>query len=158
MDVLPIVEREYFDFLESFQELKDSLDVIRALGINNYEYQSDRYHQSYLTAILNGNERAIKALDERFRILAKYGGTYEILNNQFVLAAEQHAKLIERYRLAKSDVLQTYPHQYVVNPAVKAEKKSYPKKAIIVIVSTFSAFFLSLMLLMISDNFKKKLT
>jgi capsular polysaccharide biosynthesis protein len=156
-EVLPIVEKEFFYFLKTYQEIKDSLDVIRALGINNYNVQADRYHQSYVTAILNGNERAIKILDEKFKILAKYGGTYEILSINFSKVSEEYARLKERYRMARADAEQTYPHQFVVNKAFKAEKKTYPKKAIIVTVSTLSAFLLGLILLMIGENFKKRI-
>jgi len=155
--VLPIVEREYFDFLKTFQELKDSMDMIRSYGINNYGSQADRYHQSYASAILSGNEKAMKVLDEKFKILAKYGGTYEILNMEFGRAVEQNAHLKERYRLAQSDVKQTYPHQFVVNTAFRADKKAYPKKSTIVIVSALSAFLLGLILLRWNENLKNKL-
>lgn len=157
MAVFPLVEREYFEFLKSYEEIKDSLDKIRALGINDYKSQADRYHQTYVSALLSGNEKVIKILDEKYKTLAKYGGTYEVLTNLFIVGAGEYTRLKERYRMAAADVVQTYPHQYVVNTAVKAEKKAYPRKAIIVIVSTLSAFLLSLMFLMVNDNFKKRL-
>lgn len=156
-NVLPLVEREYFEFLEGYQEMKDSMDVIRSLGINDYASQSERYNQAYVAAVLSGNDKIIKILDEKLRILSKYGGEYEALSNQIKAAAEPYTHLKERYRMAMADAKQTYPHQFVVNTAYEAEMKAYPKRAIIVVVSTISAFLLSLLLLMVSDNFKNRL-
>jgi uncharacterized protein involved in exopolysaccharide biosynthesis len=157
VDAFLIVEKEYNQVQKNYDLVKDSIDKIRALGINNYNSQADRYHQAYATAILEGNSQAVKTFDEKFKVLSKYGGTYEVLYNQFIIAAGQLSNLADRYREAKVEVEQTLPHKFVVNKAFKAEKKSYPKKSIIVIVSTLSSFFIGLILLMISENFKKKL-
>jgi uncharacterized protein involved in exopolysaccharide biosynthesis len=154
--VFPIVEREYYEFLEGYQEMKDSMDIIRNLGVNDYVSQADRYNQAYVDAILSGNEKGMKILDEKLKILSKYGGEYEVLGNQLKAAAETYTHLKERYRQALADTKQTYPHQFIVNTAREAEMKAYPKRAIIVVVSTLSAFLLSLMLLMVSDNFKNR--
>lgn len=156
IEVFHNVEREYAHFLEGYNAIKDSLDIIRSYGINDYSSQSERYHESYAKALASGDKNAMKALDEKLKLLSKYGGTYEALDNQLKAAAKTFILQKERFRLSKVDTEQSYPHQFVVNTAAKPEKKAYPKKSIIVIISTLSAFFMSLMILMINENLKAR--
>lgn len=156
MDAFELVEKEYNELLVATQETKDSLDVLRSLGIHNYSTQAERYHEAYGKALVSGNTNAIKTMEEKFRILSKYGGTYDILANQLNYQVSVLSRLKQRYVEAKVEAEQTLPHKFVVDQAFIAEKKAYPKKSIIVIVSTLSAFLFGLILLIIRDNLKSK--
>ncbi len=68
---------------------------------------------------------------------------------------EQLSHLRAKYQEAKVDAEQTLPHKFVVNNAYKAEKKSYPVRWLIVVVSTISAFLLSILVIVALENFKK---
>ena len=157
LDFFRVVENEYNDILRKYDKMKDSLDVIRSLGVNNYLAQSDRYHEAYGRALVNRNNEAVKTLDEKFKILSKYGGVYDSYNGQLSHLLEVLSWLQIRYTEAKLEVDNSLPQKFLVDKAVKAEKKAYPKKSLIVIVSTISAFLITLILLIISDNLKKKL-
>ena len=157
MEAFLLVEKEYNEMLASYKQTKDSLDVIRSFGINNYVAQADRYHEAYGKALVSGNNQAIKTLDEKFEIMSEYGGDYDVYNTQLNFYAGVLSRMKLRYVEAKVEVEQALPHKFIVDNAIKAEKKAYPKKSIIVIVSTLSAFLLSLILLIVNDNLKKKL-
>jgi uncharacterized protein involved in exopolysaccharide biosynthesis len=43
---------------------------------------------------------------------------------------------------------------FIVDKATKAERKALPKRSLIVIITTLSAFALALLLLLIIDNIK----
>jgi uncharacterized protein involved in exopolysaccharide biosynthesis len=66
------------------------------------------------------------------------------------------SEIESKYIEAKIDVEQDLPHKFVVNEAVKAEKKSYPVRWLIVMISTISSFILSIIVLVILENLKKK--
>jgi len=153
-----IVEKEYNDMLASYQQTQDSLSFLRTQGINNYLAQADRYHEAYGKALVLGNSQAIRALDDKFEIMAEFGGDYDVYNTQLSYFAAVLSRMKLRYVEAKIELEQALPHKFIVDRAVKADKKAYPKKSVIVIVSTLSAFLLSLLLLILNDNLKSKLT
>jgi uncharacterized protein involved in exopolysaccharide biosynthesis len=157
VDAFKLVEKEYNEIYANNMILKDSLDFIRSFGINNYNAQSDRFHEAYGKALVSGNNQAMKILDEKFKVMSKYGGTYDMLSIELNYQTGVLSRLRQRFLEAKVEVENNLPHKFIVDTAVKAEKKAYPKKSIIVIVSTLSAFLLGLMLLIINDNLKKKL-
>ena len=156
-DALRIVEKEYNDNYIVNMKTKDSIDKIRSLGINNYNAQADRLYEAYGKALVSGNSQALKTLNEKFEIISKYGGTYDILSSQLNYQTGVLSRLKQRLLEAKVEAEQTLTHKFIVDSAIKAEKKAYPKKSLIVIVSTFSAFLFGLLLLIMSDNLKKKL-
>jgi hypothetical protein len=54
------------------------------------------------------------------------------------------------------NVEQNLPQIFIVDQAKKAERKAVPKRSIIVIISTLSAFALSLLILLIIDQVKSE--
>jgi len=157
LDAFLIVEKEYNELLVNYEQLQDSLNDIRAAGINNYVAQADRYHEAYGKALVLGNNQAIRALDDKLKIMSDIGGDYDLFNTQLAYATGVLSRMKMRYIEAKIELEQSLPHKFVVDHAVKAEKKAYPKKSVIVIVSTLAAFLLGLMLLILNDNLKSKL-
>lgn len=156
VDAFRLVEKEYYLVRETMNELSDSIDKIRELGINHYETQSERYHEALGRAITEGNTRAQNILQSKLDTLSKYGGIYASTRDQLVYAISHHARLKQRYQEAKLEAEQNLPHKFIVDSAYKAEKKAYPKKSIIVIISTIAAFLLTLITLIVVENIRKK--
>jgi len=151
-----LVEKEYNEMLINYAELEDSMAIIRSLGINHYESQSERYHEALGKAINDGNKSAQKIFEEKLAILAKYGGAYVDIRDKLNLTIQRLAGMEKRYKEAQLEAEQNLSHIYIVDRAKVAEKKAYPKKSIIVIISVLSAFFLTLITLIITENIKKK--
>lgn len=154
---LALVEHEYFSFKAHIIELQDSLKIISEKGIVDYESQSEVTNQAYAQAILDGNTRAEKKLQEKLDVLAKYGGAYMSLAYQLEFESEQLSKLKSKYAEAQLDATQNLPNKFVVNSAFVAEKKSYPVRWLIVVASTFSTFILALLLLVVFDSITRRL-
>jgi len=49
------------------------------------------------------------------------------------------------------------PHTFVINTAYKAEKKTYPIRWLIVVISTFTSLFFAVILFSLIDLFSGKL-
>jgi len=90
-------------------------------------------------------------------IFAKYGGAYVSLRDFLEFEKKQLSNLKSKYAEALVDATQTLPTKFVVNPAVKAEKKSYPIRWLIVVLSTFSTFVFMVLLMVISDSIVKRI-
>ncbi len=145
---LKIVEDEYYYLEEQIKSLEDSLTKIRRLGVNDYESQSEVFNAAYAEALSKGAPQSrIEKLEEKLKILSEYGGTYMSLSEFLKFQKEEQSDLKAKYAEAKVDAEQILPHKFVVNRAFPAEKKSYPIRWLIVVVSTFSAGLFTLLAL-----------
>ena len=123
------------------------------LGVHDYKSQSEVLNRQYAEALAKDNQSAIKTLTEKLDILAKYGSTQMSLAYNLENIYEEVFPIIKRkYDEAKVDATETLPHKFVVNRAYPAEKKSYPIRWLIVLISTLSAFMLAALVILIRDN------
>ncbi len=152
-----IVGKEYLNLEYQINQLEDSLKHLHVLGIIDFKSQSKSFNDAYAKALEKGNSYGAKLLEKKLGILAKYGGAYvatrDLLKNETQRLSELKAKYME----AKVDAEQTIPHKFVVDKAYKAEKKTYPRRLLIVFISTLSAFFFALIMLIIFENINFKL-
>ena len=151
---LKIVQQEYDEMAGYIKSMEDSLKSIRRRGINDYESQAEVLNKEYATALARGDQRAIKALEEKLNILSEYGGEYVALKEGLELYREQLSLLKVKLKEATVDATQPISHKFVVNHAYKAEKKTYPKRAYIAIFSALAAFLLSLFVIIGLENWR----
>ena len=141
-----IVKTEYNALKAEVQLKEDSLTVLREFGVHDYESQSEMFNRQLAIEMANGNTAGIRRLEKKLEILAKYGGPYVSLRDALEHDKKQLSKIKARYDEAKVDATESLPHKFIVSNAYKAEKKSYPIRWIIVIITTFSALFLAIVL------------
>jgi len=85
-------------------------------------------------------------------VLGKYGGVYLSLKNALEFKTEQLTLLQAKYKQAKVDAEESLPVKFVVSDAYKAERKSYPIRWLIMLVSTVSALFLAVIVIMVMEK------
>lgn len=149
---LRIVENEYKVLQEEINTIVDSLVSLGALGVNDVEYQSQVLNQQMAISIMNGNRGAQAALQKRLDVLGKYGGVYMSLKNALEFKTEQITLLQSKLKEASVEANEQIPQKFVVSDGFKAERKSYPIRWLIMVVSTFSAFFLSVLVIMVMEK------
>jgi uncharacterized protein involved in exopolysaccharide biosynthesis len=149
---LRIVEAEYQGLQAEMQTIVDSLVALGALGVNDFEYQSQVLNQQMAIAIMNGNKTAQAALQKRLDNLGKYGGIYMSLKNAMEFKTEQLTVLQSKLKEARVEANEQIPQKFIVSDAYKAERKSYPMRWLIMLVSTFSALFLSIIVIMVMEK------
>ena len=149
---MAIAEAEYMEMKDYVKELEDSLNTMREMGVNDYESMSERFNEYYAKAILEGNNRAAEKLAEQLKILTKYGGAYVSIRDMLEHEKEQLSHLRAKYQEARVDAEQTLPHKFIVNSAFAAEKKSYPIRWLIVLISTLSTFIIALLAIIVYEN------
>ncbi|MBL7883082.1 MAG: hypothetical protein JNL69_03375 [Bacteroidia bacterium] len=152
---LRIVEQEYFSKLKEIQAMEDSLKTINSFGLYDYESQSEVTSEQYAIAISKGDQRAIKSLEEKLKIIGQYGSAYVSLRDNMYMQRKQLNLLKSKFDEAKVDAQETLPQKFVVSSAYPAEKKSYPSRVLIVIVAVISTFLTSLILILIIENLKR---
>jgi uncharacterized protein involved in exopolysaccharide biosynthesis len=149
-----IVSKRYNDQKEYVGGLEDSLMSLRKLGVIDYESQAERITEQLSIAILQGKNKAIKALEEKLEVLSKYGGYFVSIREQLGYEKRQLTFIHSKYEEIKVDAETNLQHKFIVNHAFPAEKKSYPIRWLIVAVATFSSFLLALILLLFVESFK----
>jgi len=88
-------------------------------------------------------------------VLADYGGASISLSEELSLDRESLSKLKAQYEKLKVDAMKNLSHKFIVNKATKAEKKSYPVRWLIVMMSSLCAFFLGVIVLLILNRAKE---
>jgi uncharacterized protein involved in exopolysaccharide biosynthesis len=147
-----IVEAEYNLLKKEIEKITDSLVAIGKLGVNDVEYQSQALNTQMAIATSNNNRSAMAALQKRLDVLGKYGGIYMSLKNALEFKTHQLTLLQAKFKEAKVDAEEDLPQKFIVNTAYKAERKSYPVQWLIVLVSTFSALFFTIIVIIIMEK------
>jgi capsular polysaccharide biosynthesis protein len=147
-----IIEQELHNAMGDIRAKEDSLKALRDMGIIDYVSQSEKYTEQYAIAVSKDNKPAIKALEERLDILAKYGGASLAIKEELEHDRKQLRVIKTKYDESKVDAEQNITHMFIVNRAVPAEKKSYPVRWLIVVVSTLSAMFASIIAIVILES------
>jgi len=152
-----IVKAQYFKLVDEMQQMEDSLTKLRKLGINDYESQAEMLNQQMAREMASGNTQGMNKLQEKLDILAKYGGPYVALRDQLEFDREKLSLLKGKYEEAKTDAEEVLPTKFVVNSAFPAERKSYPIRWLIVLVTTVSAFLFAMIVILIIENIREYL-
>jgi uncharacterized protein involved in exopolysaccharide biosynthesis len=150
-----IVEQELKSILSEIKAKEDTLNALRAIGIIDYVSQSEKYSEQHAIAMAKNEVRAMRALEEKLNILGEFGGRYIAITEELEHDRKQLRLVKTKYDEAKVDAEQNITHAFIVNHAVPAEKKAYPIRWLIVVVSTLSAIFLANLLIIIFEVFNR---
>ena len=152
---LQLLEKQLKRYDNEIQRINDSIRVVMDNGVFEYESQSDRMMQQRAIAVAQGNTAAIQRLDKELANFAKWAAKAEDYRQHLVLFREYHARCRSKIMDARMDLDNAMPTKFVVQYAIAPDKKEYPKKMMIMIVSTFGAFIFSILVLLILDNIKR---
>lgn len=156
-DAFMIVEKEYKHLKQQVQMKEDSLSVLRKMGINDYESQSEVFNDRLANEVARNNQAGINALKKQIDILSLYGSGYVSLRDELEYEKKRLSELQGKYEEARVDAYQNIPQKFVVERAFKAERKAYPIRWLIVFSATLSAFILSLLILILLEYYKEHL-
>ena len=137
LEALRLVEGEFLLAEKNLTELRDSLDLL-----------SGRLSTKINTSGDPANN-LIKAISEN-------GALYISMLNMVRNESQIVAGLSLRYKEARLESQQNLPYKFVVESAFPPEKKAYPNKSLIVIVSTFATLLFALIVLIVIDNIKAR--
>ena len=149
-----LVEEEYNNLWNEMHQLEDSLNTLRKLGVFDYESQVEMLSQQMAVELGKGNTQGINNIQKQLDILAEYGGASYAINERLDNDRLQLSLVKSKYEEAKMDATQDIPHKFVVTSAFQAERKSYPIRWIIVVVTVLSTFLLLIFCIVFYDRSK----
>jgi len=150
-----IVKQKYEELRADINMMEDSLTELRNLGVHDYESQAEMFNQQLAKEIASNNYRAVKLLERKLDTLARYASGYIGLSQQLEYEREKLSLLKRKYEEAKVDAFEVLPQKFVVEKAFRAEKKAYPVRWLIVVITTLAAMLLASLMLVIVDSFEK---
>ena len=136
--------------------VNDSIRALMAHGVFDVKLQSERLTQQYAIAAAQGNTAAMQRIIKEQDTIAKYGAqltSYQDLEYNF---SKYHALCKQKMMDAKMDMTTIMPVKFVIDKPYPADKKFYPKRSIIVIISTLCAFILTLIVLLTIERIENK--
>lgn len=149
---LSIIEKEYNNTITRMNELEDSLQSLRKLGILDYKSDVEAYTKSYAKALEKGNTTGMKALEEKLNNLKQYGGAYQLISENLRKYRFKFPVIKAKYDEALVNVNTNIPATFVVEKAKPNEYRAKPQRAIITLISAFSALILAFVYLLISER------
>ena len=131
------MEREYRDAAANLSVLRDSMD---------------RLSKQLSAGLKTGGDPG----NNLIRAISENGPLFLTMQSLVRYEAQLVSELSLRYKEARLEAEQNLSHRFVVEEAYPSEKKAYPRKSLIVIVSTFSALLFALVVLIIVDNIRAR--
>lgn len=153
---LEIVENEYNRLRNEIKDLEDSIQSLRQIGILDYESQAEVLNEQYALALSRNNAHYAALMKEKLDILANHGTSYVSIRDALELLNKQLISVKSKYEEAKVDAEQILPQKFIVSKAFKPEKKSYPVRWLIVVVSVFASLLISIIIIILYENIIKK--
>ncbi|OQX79303.1 MAG: hypothetical protein B6D61_03765 [Bacteroidetes bacterium 4484_249] len=144
-------KESYLDSLENkFFELSTEY------GLLDYTSQSREIARGYLRTIdgsasSNINSKEVLRLKEN---IEKKGGEFILIQTLLEEEALKYADLKWDYELAYMDYDRQFSYTNSITQPFPADKKAYPVRWLIVVISALASFFLSFIVILIIENYK----
>jgi len=132
-----LVEKEYMEAARNLETARDSMN------------QLSEQVTEHMRTTGNPSDNLIRAISEN-------GALYISMMNSVRYETALVTDLSLKYKEARLEAEQNLPHKFVVEQAYPSEKKAYPRKSLIVIVSTFSSLLFALIVLIVIDNVRSR--
>ena len=143
---------------EDLSAIEIKLDSIRkATGILSFNEQVPELTRGYMSALANGRGNAsdtkkIEKLYDNFSLSGSKATVWENQYNRTIHVIDSLTDVYEKYIVEyEKDI--TYSH--IVEYPFPADKKSYPVRWLIVVLSTISAVFIGLLAFLVLDHNKE---
>lgn len=136
-EALRLVEREYMEAAQKLTALRDSMNLLSEQASERLDRGGDP--SNHLTQAISEN-----------------GALYISMMNLVRYETALVTDLSLKYKEARLEAEQNLPHKFVVEEAYPSEKKAYPKKSLIVIVSTFTSLLFALIILIVIDSIRAR--
>ena len=154
-DAFEYAKISYENLQQEIKELEDSMGVLHSLGVYEYLIQIEGLNEQYATALAKGQVERANKLHEQMEQISEYGSIYNKLQQLIESAYDREAVMKKRYDLMYIDVNSKLPSKFVVDNASVSDKKAFPIRWLIVVMSVASTFVFIVIFLLVWDNFKR---
>ncbi|MFT5581525.1 MAG: tyrosine-protein kinase Etk/Wzc [Lentimonas sp.] len=127
------------------------MDSLSQIGVVPIEGRANLF-QAYNDSKNQSDREFFK---KQIDINLKYGSRFDGLEMLRDEKITKQSDFEDSYEQAESDANTLFNHKFIVESAVVADKKDKPKKAIIVLLSTFGTFFFMIFALLVRERIRE---
>ena len=140
-----LVEKEQqIDSLEKRQD-----EIRKNYNILDYVMQTKEATRGYVSG--GGSSKAGEILTN----LRDYGGEYGLLQENLEKSTDAYNDIKLEYEKSMSDLTKELTYTNIVSEPIPADKKSYPVRWLIVLLSGLSSLFLTLLVIIIIEKYRE---
>ena len=153
---IPVVADIHFDYRLALEAARNGASKIRINpgnigGVENVKKVADLCKERNIPIRVGVNSGSIDRA-----ILAKYGGKLtEYIDMEFNFS-KYHALCKQKMLDAKMDMTTIMPVKFVIDNPTVADKKYFPKKSLIIVISTLCAFILTMIVLLMIEKIENQ--
>lgn len=148
--------RDYHLKAAEVDSLNKKMEVLREnYGLLSYEIQSEQTSMGYMTALADGAPKSsIDEIKKSMKNLSEKGGEFFMMEKEMQGLLVMRDTLRKRYDKALSYSTQKATFSAVVEEPFPADKKSYPVRWLIVLVSLLASEFVALVFVFFMEKFE----
>jgi len=139
--------------------LKKRMDDLRnEYGLLDYTIQTREASRAFFGVRSEGSSAYpnVKTAGKIIENLQSKGGDFILCSSLYYAASDAYNKLKEGYENSLKDVSKQLTYSNYVSSPVPSDKKEYPVRWLIVLISTISTFILALITIMVIENIREK--
>ncbi|MEK9618896.1 MAG: Wzz/FepE/Etk N-terminal domain-containing protein [Flavobacteriales bacterium] len=143
------IKKEKLDkIIAQMQNLRDTMSKLSSLGV----VTNDAY-RALTEGYVNSKDLEMKkSFKTKMNMTEKYGSLLKSFQVKVEFLSERLATMEASYEQAESDATSYLSHKFIVEKAYPAEKKAYPIRWLIVVLSTFSAVLLAIVGILVKNQ------
>ena len=149
-----VMEKQLADVNAEIDRIDDTIKMIMEHGVFEFEGQSERVMQQYAIAVAQGNAAAVQRLNAELEKLATWGPRAHALQEVQFNFRKYQSMVKQKMMDAKVDMENEVPTKFVVERAIVPDKKSYPKKSVVMTLSVVASLIITLFILLVVENLK----
>lgn len=131
-------------------QLEDSLG-----GLYNYSDYTNRMYQELAKQTSAGNSAAANRIRSEIASHKSIKGSYAGINDMLQTKREELAEIQAKLAQRQTDLENNISYKYWLDKAVPADKKAYPKRLIIVALSTIASLIMCILVLLVMERSKQ---
>jgi uncharacterized protein involved in exopolysaccharide biosynthesis len=132
--------------MDSLERLVE--DYRMKYGLLDYGTQIREYSRAYAKALSGGNQKILTESKKMLDVLAEKGGEFVTLNDRLVKAKGTYNDFKLDVENLKKDMVKAWTYEHIVTRPIPADKKSFPIRWLIVVVSVSTSVFLGFLILL----------
>lgn len=153
-EVVKIIKRQFDKKKHEMDTVESRLRNLRVTyGLLNYDAQTKVIARNYFKA-LSKNSADLPKLKEMKQNLEERGGEFIALAEHAYRTRAMYNDLKVQYEGALKDLEKELTHTNVIAPPYPADKKTYPVRWLIILITVFSSFIFSMIVIYLMENSK----
>ena len=150
-EAFKVAQRKRLILESEIKTVTDRIDSLSKLGVISIDARAGLY-QAYVDAKGAGEKTEMK---DKLTANEKDGAYFDQLEHVRREKITAYEKFMEIYEQAESDAFAELNHKFVVEKAVKADKKDKPKRSIVVILGMIGTLIFVIFGLLIQDKVRE---